>query len=67
MQVPAELKLTTPAAIEHTDDDEFAMVIVGASETSLSTDTVYVAPISGDAGGVERKVNNCEILFTVIV
>ena len=58
---------TTPAEIEQTDADEFAIATVGVSDASLSTTTVYVLPTSVDDAGVERNVNNCGTLFTVIV
>jgi hypothetical protein len=64
---PTALKVTTPAATEHTDNELFATAMVGARNASLSTDTVYVLPgVAGD-GGVERNVKFWAILFTVTV
>ena len=37
---PGDRNETTPAAIEHTDDDEFATDTVGARDASLVTETV---------------------------
>ena len=65
--VPTALKVTTPAEIEHTAEELLAITMVGASDTSLSTLTVYVPPTTGFEGGVERKVNVWEILETAIV
>jgi hypothetical protein len=38
--VPTELNVTTPALIEHTEEELFAMAMVGARDASLSTETV---------------------------
>ena len=38
--VPVALKVTTPALMEHTEDDEFAIDRTGARKASLSTLTV---------------------------
>jgi hypothetical protein len=51
-----ELKVTTPAEMEQTDEEEFAIAITGANEASLSTWIVYAPPTTTDDGGVERKV-----------
>jgi hypothetical protein len=37
---PGDRNETTPAEIEHTDDDEFAIDTVGARDASLVTETV---------------------------
>ena len=65
--VPTALNVTTPAVMEHTVEELFAMTRVGASETSLSTLTVYVPPTTAFAGGVDRNVKVWEIFATVIV
>ena len=39
-QEPAAMNVTTPAEIEHTDAELFAIVTVGASDASLVTCTV---------------------------
>jgi hypothetical protein len=57
VQVPAATNVTTPADIEHTDDDPPAIVSVGASDASLTADTVYVPPTVADDGGDVWNVN----------
>ncbi len=40
VQVPDDENVTTPAEIEHTDAEAFAITTVGASDASLVTFTV---------------------------
>ena len=48
--------MTTPAVIEHTEAELFAIAIVGARNASLSIETVYVLPTTGDDGEEDRKI-----------
>ena len=59
--------MTTPAVIEHTETELFAIAIVGARKASLSTETVYVLPTTGDEGEDDRNIKFCTIFETVIV
>ncbi len=52
--------------MEQTDEEDPAMEIVGASDASLVTDTVYVPPTKVDDGGDDWKVKACVILSTTM-
>ena len=57
-QEPGDKSDTTPAEIEQTDEELPAIDTVGAREASLVTDTVYVPPTNGEAGGDDWNVND---------
>jgi hypothetical protein len=55
-QLPAALKVTTPAEIEHTLEDPVAIEIATGRDESAVAVGVYVPDFTGEVGGVEVLV-----------
>ncbi len=56
MQLPAALKVTKPAEIEHTLDDPAEIVIATVSPELAVPEGVYVSPFLGEVGDVDVLV-----------